>query len=105
MFLNLVFLVKQLFQRIPFTNQDGIDSEGGGSKIFNAEEATAVVKQLNPKRVIPVQYVNGDAPEGCDQGGVQPFLDAMGGTAVRRVGQSQTLPGSLDDATVITVMQ
>ena len=78
---------------------------GGGSKIFNAEEATAVVKQLNPKRVIPVQYVNGDAPEGCDQGGVQPFLDAMGGTAVRRVGQSQTLPGSLDDATVITVMQ
>ena len=78
---------------------------GGGSKIFNAEEATAVVKQLNPKRVIPVQYVNGDAPEGCDQGGVQPFLDAMGGTAVRRVGQSQTLPGSLDDTTVITVMQ
>jgi L-ascorbate metabolism protein UlaG (beta-lactamase superfamily) len=78
---------------------------GGGSKIFNAEEAKAVVNQLNPKRVIPVQYVNGDAPEGCDQGGVQPFLDAMGGTPVRRVGQSQTLPGSLDDTTVITVMQ
>ena len=78
---------------------------GGGSKIFNAEEATAVVKQLNPKRVIPVQYVNGDAPEGCDQEGVQLFLEAMGGTAVRRVGRSQTLPGRLDDTTVITVMQ
>ena len=79
---------------------------GGGSKIYNAEEAAALVKQLNPKRVIPVQYVTGDAPEGCDQGGVQPFLDAMGGTAaVRRVGQSQALPGNLDDTTVITVMQ
>ena len=78
---------------------------GGGSKIYNAEEAAALVKQLNPKRVIPVQYVTGDAPEGCDQGGVQPFLDAMGGTAVRRVGRSQALPGNLDDTTVITVMQ
>jgi L-ascorbate metabolism protein UlaG (beta-lactamase superfamily) len=78
---------------------------GGGSKIYDAEEAAAVVNQLNPKRVIPVQYVNGDAPEGCDQEGVQPFLDAMGGTAVRRVGRSQTLPGNLDDTTVITVMQ
>ena len=42
---------------------------GGGSKIYNAEEAAAVVKQLNPKRVIPVQYVNGEAPKGCDQEG------------------------------------
>ena len=78
---------------------------GGGSKIYNAEEAAAVVNQLNPKLVIPVQYVNGDAPEGCDQEGVQPFLEAMGGTAVRRVGRSQTLPSRLDDTTVITVMQ
>ena len=60
---------------------------------------------MNPKRVIPVQYVNGEAPESCDQEGVQLFLDAMGGTAVRRVGRTQTLPGKLDDTTVITVMQ
>ena len=78
---------------------------GGGSKIYDGDEAADLVKQLNPRRVIPVQYVNGDAPSGCDQGGVQPFLDAMGGTAVRRVGRSQTLPGNLDDTTVITVMQ
>ena len=52
-----------------------------------------------------MHYVNGDAPEGCDQEDVQPFLDAMGGTAVRRVGRSQTLLGNLDDTTVITVMQ
>ena len=78
---------------------------GGGSKIYDGAEAADVVKLLNPKRVIPVQYVNGDAPADCDQEGVQPFLDAMGGTAVRRVGRSQTLPGNLDDTTVITVMQ
>ena len=62
-----------------------------------------MVKQLNPKRVIPV-HVNGDA-QSCDQEGVQPFLDAMGGTAIRRVGRTQTLPSDLDDTTVITVMQ
>ena len=78
---------------------------GGGSKIYDGSEAADVVKLLNPKRVIPVQYVNGDAPADCDQEGVQPFLDAMGGTAVRRVGRSQTLPGNLDETTVITVMQ
>ena len=78
---------------------------GGGSKIYDGDEAADLVKQLNPRRVIPVQYVNGDAPAGCDQGGVQPFLDAMGGTPIRRVGRSQTLPGRLDDTTIITVMQ
>ena len=78
---------------------------GGGSKIYDGAEAAAVVKQLNPKRVIPVQYVNGDAPEGCDQEGVQPFLDAMGGTMVSNVGRSVSFPGNLPDATVITVMQ
>ena len=82
-----------------------IRDRGGGSKIYTAEEAAAVVNQLNPKRVIPVQYVNDEAPEGCDQDGVQPFLEAMSGTAVRRVGRTQTLPGKLDDTTVITVMQ
>ena len=29
----------------------------------------------------------------------------MGGTTVRRVGRAQTLPGRLDDTTLITVMQ
>ena len=86
-------------------NPDLIIGVGGGSKIYNAEEAAAVGNHLNPKRVIPAQYVNGDAPEDCDQEGVQPFLDAMGSTAVRRVGRSQTLPGRLGDTTVITVMQ
>ena len=78
---------------------------GGGSKIYEGPEAASLVKQLNPKRVIPVQYVNGDAPAGCDQGGVQPFLDAMAGTTVQNVGRSISLPENLGDTTVVTVMQ
>lgn len=78
---------------------------GGGSKVYDGQEAAAVVKALNPRRVIPVQYVNGTAPEGCDQEGVQPFLDAMGGTSVQRVGSSLNLPASLGDSTVINVMR
>ena len=78
---------------------------GGGGKVYNGQEAAEVVKALNPRRVIPVQYVNGTAPEGCDQEGVQPFLDAMGGTSVQRVGTSLNLPASLGDSTVIDVMR
>ena len=78
---------------------------GGGSKIYDGDEAADLVKQLNPRRVIPVQYVNGDAPAGCDQSGVQPFLDAMGGTPIRRVGRSVSFPGTLSDTTEVTVMQ
>ncbi len=63
------------------------------------------VRQLNPRRVIPVQYVNGEAPSGCDQGGVQPFLDAMSGTQVRQTGPSLSLPGNMNDSTVIEVMR
>ena len=78
---------------------------GGGSKIYDGKEAAAVVKQLNPKRVIPVQYVNGDAPANCDQEGVQPFLEAMGGSTVVNPGRSIDLPANLPDTTVITVLR
>ena len=78
---------------------------GGGGKVYDGVEAADVVRQLNPRRVIPVQYVSGDAPQGCDQSGVQPFLDAMGGTEVQRVGTTLSLPGSLGDDTVIDVMR
>ena len=78
---------------------------GGGDKIYEGTEAAAVVKQLNPKRVIPVQYVHGDAPANCDQGGVQPFLEAMGGTTVVNPGRSVNLPAKLPNTTVITVLR
>jgi L-ascorbate metabolism protein UlaG (beta-lactamase superfamily) len=78
---------------------------GGGGKVYNGEEAAKVVRALNPRRVIPVQYVNGEPPSGCDLGDAQPFLDAMAGTEVRKVGPNLNLPGTLGDNTVIDVMR
>jgi hypothetical protein len=56
--------------------------------------------------VIPVQYVSGrQAPKGCDQGGVDPFLKAMSGTKVNRTGTTLSLPGKLGDGLVIELMR
>ena len=42
---------------------------GGGGKVYNGEEAAEVVRQLNPRRVIPVQYVSWRRPGGMRPGG------------------------------------
>ena len=78
---------------------------GGGAKVYNGAEAAAVVRDLAPRRVIPVQYVSGKAPKGCDQSGVDPFLQAMGGTPVKRVGRVLSLPAKLSEGTQIEVMR
>lgn len=78
---------------------------GGGAKVYNGAEAAAVVRDLAPRRVIPVQYVSGKAPTGCDQGGVDPFLQAMAGTPVKRVGRVLSLPSKLSEGTQIEVMR
>ena len=79
---------------------------GGGGKVYDGKEAAEVIEALNPRRVIPVQYVTGTAPAGCDQGDIQPFLDALGGsTTVQRVGTTLNLPAALGDTTVVNVMR
>nr|WP_225323204.1 MBL fold metallo-hydrolase [Synechococcus sp. RSCCF101] len=78
---------------------------GGGAKVYNGSEAAEVVRSLEPRRVIPVQYVSGTTPAQCDQEGVQPFLDAMAGTTIQRPGRSLRLPGTLPEGTVIEVMR
>jgi L-ascorbate metabolism protein UlaG (beta-lactamase superfamily) len=78
---------------------------GGGAKVYDGPEAAAVVRELAPRRVIPVQYVSGKPPAQCDQGSVEPFLQAMAGTPVKRVGRVQTLPAKLSEPTQITVMR
>jgi len=65
----------------------------------------AVVRELAPRRVIPVQYVSGTTPANCDQGSVEPFLKAMAGTPVKRVGRVLSLPAKLSDTTQIDVMR
>jgi len=78
---------------------------GGGAKVYTGAEAAEVVRELKPRRVIPVQYVSGKAPKDCDQTSVQPFLDAMAGTPVKRGGRTLSLPGKLGEGTVVEVMR
>lgn len=79
---------------------------GGGAKVYDGSEAAEVVRELQPRRVIPVQYVSGrKPPKDCDQGSVEPFLKAMAGTTVRRTGTSLSLPGKVGDSLVIEVMR
>jgi L-ascorbate metabolism protein UlaG (beta-lactamase superfamily) len=78
---------------------------GGGAKVYDGAEAAAVVRELSPKRVIPVQYVSGKTPQNCDQSSVEPFLEAMKGTSVKRVGRVLSLPSKLKDTTQIDVMR
>jgi L-ascorbate metabolism protein UlaG (beta-lactamase superfamily) len=79
---------------------------GGGGKVFTGAEAAEVVRELQPRRVIPVQYVSGrTAPKNCDQTGIQPFLQAMAGTPVKRGGTTLSLPGKLSDGPVIQVLR
>ncbi|MBM5825597.1 MAG: MBL fold metallo-hydrolase [Cyanobacteria bacterium M_surface_10_m2_119] len=80
---------------------------GGGAKVYDGREAAEIVRELRPRVVIPVQYVSGKTPpKDCDQGSVQPFLDAMAGTPVQRRGSRISLPGKLSgDGTVIEVMR
>ncbi len=79
---------------------------GGGAKVYTGAEAAAMVRNLNPRRVIPVQYLRGGtAPASCDQGGIQPFLDALGTATVRQAGASLILTPPLPDSTVVDVMR
>ena len=80
---------------------------GGGAKVYDGREAAEIVRELRPRVVIPVQYVSGKTPpKDCDQGSVQPFLDAMAGTPVQRRGSRINLPGKLSgEGTVIEVMR
>jgi L-ascorbate metabolism protein UlaG (beta-lactamase superfamily) len=78
---------------------------GGGAKVYTGAEAAAVVKELQPRRVIPVQYRNAPPSASCDVGSIEPFLQAMSPTKVVRGGASLTLVPPLGDQTVVQVMR
>ena len=78
---------------------------GGGAKVYDGKEAAAVVRQLQARRVIPVQYRPGGPSASCDLSSAQPFLEAMAGTPQRRVGSSFSLVPPLGDGTVIELMR
>jgi L-ascorbate metabolism protein UlaG (beta-lactamase superfamily) len=78
---------------------------GGGAKIYTGAEAAEVVRELQPRRVVPVHYNPGTPPSGCDQGSVEPFLQAMAGTTVRRTGSTIRVVPPLGEGMVIEVMR
>jgi len=77
---------------------------GGGAKVYTGVEAAQIVREVQPKVVIPVQYVRGIAPKGCDLGGVKPFLEAMKGTTVKNVGKTFFISSEMGDKTIINLM-
>ena len=77
---------------------------GGGSKVYSGREAASVVKFLNPKVVIPVQYIRGTTPKSCDLTGIQPFLDEMQGFEVKEVGRKLTVKANMTDELTINLM-
>lgn len=78
---------------------------GGGAKVYSGQEAAEIVRQLRPRRVIPVQTLSGRQPSECDITSVEPFLQAMAGTPVQRNGSSITLTPPLGENTTITLLR
>ncbi len=66
---------------------------GGGAKTFNAAEAQAAIGVLNPKIVIPTQYLKSGATS-CDLEALDGFLKLINPASVQRRGSSASLSSS-----------
>ena len=78
---------------------------GGGAKVFTAKKAAKIVDELNPRIVIPVQYIRGEKPSNCDQTNIEPFLDVMKNLETIKSGTKYVLPSKLPEKTIINLMQ
>lgn len=79
---------------------------GGGPKSYTPEEAKQAVDALNPKIVVPTQFLTKAATKGsCDLVPVDAFLTLMKGTPIRKGGNTLNLtPRDLPKSTVVQVM-
>ena len=82
---------------------------GGSEKAYNAQEAIAVINELNPRLVIPSHYRTAAADEtACDIDPVDVFLEALGSDRVKTINNSrititsQSLP--TDGSTLVRVL-
>ena len=78
---------------------------GGGAKVFTAKKAAKIVDELNPRIVIPVQYIRGKKPTNCDQTNIEPFLDVMKNLETIKSGTQYVLPSKLPEKTIINLMK
>ncbi len=78
---------------------------GGGAKVFTAKQAAKIVDELNPKIVIPTQYLRGNRPSNCDQTDIQPFLNLTKNLEIIKSGKRYVLPNKLPERTIINLMK
>ncbi len=78
---------------------------GGGAKVYTAKKAAKIVDELNPRIVIPVQYIRGKKLSNCDQTDIQPFLDVTKKLETIKSGRNYVLPNKLPERTIINLMQ
>ncbi len=77
-------------------------SIGGGVKSYNGEEASRIVKKLNPNVVIPVHYARGkQINKECDFSNADLFIENMKDFKVKYVGKDlQIKPKRIDQNTI-----
>ena len=78
---------------------------GGGSKVYNGQEAALVINELKPKIIIPVQYLRNKQSSDCDQSGIEPFLEAMKGVELKKVGNQFPLTSNMPLQRTIYIMK
>lgn len=80
---------------------------GGGAKAYNPQEAKDAIDTLNPKLVIPTQYLTSAADENCDLVAVEDFLGLTQGMEVSQVNSDRISLKASDlpsDRTLVRVL-
>ncbi len=78
---------------------------GGGDKVYNYKEAAQIVRELNPRRVIPVQYSTKQSPLDCNLNGVKPFLDLMPEAKIIESGKISNLSKNNSNKLIINLFE
>lgn len=76
---------------------------GGGGYTFDAQQAVAVVKQLDPKVVIPTHYADGALSYEVPQADLAPFVSELSAPAHETVSKYKIKNGILPET--LTVME
>lgn len=82
----------QLEQKILMGSPDiALIPVGGGAKAYNAQEALQAMQTLNPRLVIPTQYLTNAAGVGaCDITGLQDWLNLVKDKAITTLTTNET---------------
>ena len=92
-------------QRLLLGNPDVlIIAVGGGVKVYNAQEAERIIRQLRPKHVIPVQYLTKSSPESCELEPINSFLDLMEDAEIINAGKTLSISKIDSENLVVNIL-